>query len=127
MGVGTPVDIADAVMRGVDMFDCVMPTRHARNGHLFTSQGVVKIRNSRYRDDTGPLDPNCDCYTCANYSLAYLRHLEKCGEMLGPRLGTIHNLTYYENLMAGLRGAIEDGSLDETIAGIKSAYTDDSP
>jgi queuine tRNA-ribosyltransferase len=127
MGVGTPVDIADAVMRGVDMFDCVMPTRHARNGHLFTSQGVVKIRNSRYRDDTGSLDPNCDCYTCANYSLAYLRHLEKCGEMLGPRLGTIHNLTYYENLMAGLRGAIEDGSLDETIAGIKSAYTDDSP
>ena len=127
MGVGTPVDIADAVMRGVDMFDCVMPTRHARNGHLFTSQGVVKIRNSRYRNDTGPLDPNCDCYTCANYSLAYLRHLEKCGEMLGPRLGTIHNLTYYENLMAGLRGAIEDGSLDETIAGIKSAYTDDSP
>ncbi len=126
MGVGTPVDIADAVMRGVDMFDCVMPTRHARNGHLFTSQGVVKIRNSRYRDDTGPLDPNCGCYTCANYSLAYLRHLEKCGEMLGPRLGTIHNLTYYENLMAGLRAAIEDGSLDETIASIKSAYADDS-
>ena len=126
MGVGTPVDIADAVMRGIDMFDCVMPTRHARNGHLFTSQGVVKIRNSRYRDDTGPLDPNCDCYTCANYSLAYLRHLEKCGEMLGPRLGTIHNLTYYENLMAGLRAAIEDDSLDETITGIKSAYTDDS-
>ena len=82
MGVGTPVDIADAVMRGVDMFDCVMPTRHARNGHLFTSQGIVKIRNSQYREDTGPLDPNCDCYTCANYSLAYLRHLEKCGEML---------------------------------------------
>ena len=126
MGVGTPVDIADAVMRGVDMFDCVMPTRHARNGHLFTSQGVVKIRNSRYRDDTGPLDPNCDCYTCANYSLAYLRHLEKCGEMLGPRLGTIHNLHYYENLMAGLRAAIEDGTLDETVAGIKSAYSDDS-
>ena len=126
MGVGTPVDIADAVMRGVDMFDCVMPTRHARNGHLFTSQGVIKIRNSRYRDDTGPLDPNCDCYTCANYSLAYLRHLEKCGEMLGPRLGTIHNLHYYENLMAGLRAAIEDGSLDETVAGIRSAYTDDS-
>ena len=126
MGVGTPVDIADAVMRGVDMFDCVMPTRHARNGHLFTSQGVVKIRNSRYRDDTGPLDPNCDCYTCANYSLAYLRHLEKCGEMLGPRLGTIHNLHYYENLMAALRAAIEDGTLDETVAGIKSDYSDDS-
>ena len=126
MGVGTPVDIADAVMRGVDMFDCVMPTRNARNGHMFTSQGVVKIRNSRYRDDTGPLDPNCDCYTCANYSLAYLRHLEKCGEMLGPRLGTIHNLHYYENLMAALRAAIEDGTLDETVAGIKSDYSDDS-
>jgi queuine tRNA-ribosyltransferase len=83
MGVGTPTDIADAVARGIDMFDCVMPTRHARNGHLFTSQGVVNIRNSRYSDDTGPLDPNCNCYTCRNYSLAYLRHLEKCREMLG--------------------------------------------
>ncbi len=126
MGVGTPTDIADAVMRGVDMFDCVMPTRHGRNGHLFTSRGVVKIRNSRYCDDTGSLDPNCNCYTCANYSLAYLRHLEKCGEMLGPRLGTIHNLHYYENLMARLRDAIDDGNLDETVAGIKSAYSDDS-
>ena len=127
MGVGTPVDIADAVMRGVDMFDCVMPTRHARNGHLFTSQGVVKIRNSQYREDTGPLDPNCDCYTCANYSLAYLRHLEKCGEMLGARLGTIHNLQYYQNLMAGLRTAIDNGNLDEIVAATRSAYSDGSP
>ena len=126
MGVGTPVDIADAVVRGVDMFDCVMPTRHARNGHLFTSQGVVKIRNSKYRDDTGPLDPNCNCYTCGNYSLAYLRHLEKCGEMLGPRLGTIHNLHYYQALMSDLRTAIDEGNLDETVVGIKQAYADDA-
>jgi queuine tRNA-ribosyltransferase len=127
MGVGTPADIADAVMRGVDMFDCVMPTRHARNGHLFTSQGVVKIRNSKYSDATGPLDPNCDCYTCENYSLAYLRHLEKCGEMLGPRLGTIHNLHYYQKLMSELRSAIEQGNLDEVAAGIRHAYADDAP
>ncbi len=126
MGVGTPTDIADAVERGIDMFDCVMPTRHARNGHLFTSQGVVRIRNSRYSDDTGPLDPNCDCYTCANYSLAYLRHLEKCGEMLGPRLGTIHNLHYYQALMSDLRTAIDAGNLHETVAGIKQAYVDDA-
>ena len=126
MGVGTPADIADAVMRGVDMFDCVMPTRHARNGHLFTSQGVVKIRNSKYSDATGPLDPNCDCYTCENYSLAYLRHLEKCGEMLGPRLGTIHNLHYYQNLMSELRSAIDQGNLDEVAAGIRHAYADDA-
>ncbi len=126
MGVGTPTDIADAVMRGVDMFDCVIPTRHGRNGHLFTSQGVVKIRNSKYSDDTGPLDPNCDCYTCANYSRAYLRHLEKCGEMLGPRLGTIHNLHYYQTLMADLRTAIDEGTLDDTAAGIRQAYVDDA-
>lgn len=127
MGVGTPVNIADAVTRGVDMFDCVMPTRHARNGHLFTSQGVVKIRNSQYRDDTEPLDPNCECYTCANYSRAYLRHLEKCGEMLGARLGTIHNLQYYQNLMAGLRTAIDNGNLDEVVAATRLAYSDSSP
>ncbi|MDC0178168.1 tRNA guanosine(34) transglycosylase Tgt [Woeseiaceae bacterium] len=127
MGVGTPVDIANAVMRGIDMFDCVMPTRHARNGHLFTSQGVVKIRNSQYRKDTGPLDPNCDCYTCANYSRAYLRHLEKCGEMLGARLGTIHNLQYYQNLMAGLRAAIDNGNLDEVVAATRLAYSGGPP
>jgi queuine tRNA-ribosyltransferase len=109
------------------MFDCVIPTRHARNGHLFTSQGVVKIRNSKYSDDTAPLDPDCDCYTCRNYSLAYLRHLEKCGEMLGPRLGTIHNLRYYQQLMSNLRSAIDEGKLDEVAAGIRYAYAEDAP
>jgi len=126
MGVGTPTDIADAVVRGIDMFDCVMPTRHARNGHLFTSQGVVNIRNSKYSDDTGPLDPDCNCYTCASYSRAYLRHLEKCGEMLGSRLGTIHNLHYYQNLMSELRKAIDEDELDATVARINQAYADDA-
>ena len=125
MGVGTPTDIADAVARGIDMFDCVMPTRHARNGHLFTSQGVVNIRNSKYSDDTGPLDPNCDCYTCTTYSLAYLRHLEKCGEMLGSRLGTVHNLHYYQNLMSDLRTAIDEDKLDAAVARINQAYADE--
>ena len=122
MGVGTPVDIAQAVLRGVDMFDCVMPTRHARNGHLFTSRGDVNIRNAKHSDDTGPLDPDCDCYTCKNYSRSYLRHLEKCGEMLGPRLGTIHNLHYYQHLMADLRRAIEDDTLHDAVATVKAAY-----
>jgi queuine tRNA-ribosyltransferase len=112
MGVGKPEDIVEAVRRGVDMFDCVMPTRNARNGHLFTSEGVVKIRNSQYQQDTRPLDPRCDCYTCRHYSRSYLRHLDKTGEMLGPRLNTIHNLHYYQTLMKGLRGAIADGQLD---------------
>jgi queuine tRNA-ribosyltransferase len=124
MGVGTPLDIADAVSRGVDMFDCVIPTRHARTGHLFTSRGTVKIRNARYTTDTGPLDPNCDCYTCRNYSLAYLRHLEKCGEMLGPRLGTIHNLHYYQCLMKNLRAAIAAGELAGCVSALRAAYTD---
>ncbi len=122
MGVGTPLDIADAVGHGVDLFDCVMPTRHARTGYLFTSKGVVKIRNSRYASDTGPLDPNCDCYTCLNYSLAYLRHLEKCGEILGSRLLTIHNLHYYQKLMQRLRSAIEKGDLSNMVAELASAY-----
>ncbi|MEQ9563982.1 MAG: tRNA guanosine(34) transglycosylase Tgt [Woeseiaceae bacterium] len=113
MGVGTPLDIVDAVMRGIDMFDCVMPTRHARNAHLFTSNGVLKIRNARYADDTTPVDANCNCYTCRHYSRAYLRHLEKCGEILGPRLATIHNLHYYQQLMIGIRNAIHDDSLDD--------------
>lgn len=124
MGVGTPVDIAEAVSRGVDLFDCVMPTRHARNGHLFTSQGVVRIRNACYADDTAPLDPDCDCYTCTHYSLAYLRHLEKCNEMLGPRLGTLHNLHYYQRLMMRLRAAIDAGTLAGLLAGLKDAYAD---
>ena len=127
MGVGTPIDIAEAVSRGIDMFDCVMPTRHARNGHLFTSRGVIRIRNARYADDPGPLDPDCDCYTCTHYSLAYLRHLEKCGEILGPRLLTIHNLHYYQRLMDGLRQSIVDGSLDRFVARLKLIYTDAPP
>ncbi|MFQ6004063.1 MAG: tRNA guanosine(34) transglycosylase Tgt [Woeseia sp.] len=127
MGVGTPVDIADCVVHGIDMFDCVMPTRHARNGHLFTSRGVVKIRNSQYSDDMGPLDPDCDCYTCTHFSLAYLRHLEKCGEMLGSRLATIHNLYYYQQVMARLRAAIDAGDLDATVADIRSAHAGESP
>jgi len=111
MGVGLPLDIVAAVGRGVDLFDCVILTRHARNGHLFTSSGVVRIRNARHTEDPGPLDPDCDCYTCKNYSRAYLRHLEKCGEMLGPRLGTIHNLHYYQKLMDRIRESIRTGTL----------------
>jgi queuine tRNA-ribosyltransferase len=113
MGVGTPADIVQAVSRGVDMFDCVMPTRNARNGHLFTSQGVVKIRNAAHQDDTRPLDPGCDCYTCRNYSRAYLRHLDRCNEILGARLNTTHNLHYYLKLMARIRAAIEAGAYPE--------------
>ena len=113
MGVGRPEDLVEAVARGIDMFDCVMPTRNARNGHLFVHHGVVKIRNSRYKNDTGPLDPKCDCYTCQNYTRAYLHHLDRTGEMLGPRLNTIHNLHYYQTLMAGLRDAIAGGTLQQ--------------
>ena len=107
MGVGTPADIVRAVGRGIDMFDCVIPTRHGRNGYLFTSEGTLKIRNARFRDDTGPLDPACDCYTCRNYSRAYLFHLDRCKEILGARLNTLHNLTYYQRLMARIRAAID--------------------
>ncbi|MBT8138459.1 MAG: tRNA guanosine(34) transglycosylase Tgt [Gammaproteobacteria bacterium] len=116
MGVGTPEDLVEAVSRGVDMFDCVMPTRNARNGHLFTSQGVIKIRNAVHRHDTGPLDPHCDCYTCSNFSRAYLHHLDKCKEMLGGQLNTIHNLRFYQNLMQGLRDAIATQSLQAFVA-----------
>ena len=112
MGVGTPEDLVEAVCRGIDMFDCVMPTRNARNGHLFTTFGVVKIRNAQYEFDTKPIDENCSCYTCQNYSRSYLRHLDKCKEMLGSRLNTIHNLHYYLSLMQGLRDAIERNELD---------------
>jgi queuine tRNA-ribosyltransferase len=115
MGVGRPVDIIAAVLRGIDMFDCVMPTRHARNGHLFTSQGVVNIRNAAHQADTGPLDPACACYTCQNYSRAYLRHLDKCNEILGSRLQTTHNLHYYLQLMRDLRAGIESGTLPEVV------------
>ena len=112
MGVGKPEDIIRAVQRGVDMFDCVMPTRNARNGHLFTSEGIIRIRNSVYKDDLNPLDPECDCYTCSNFSRSYLHHLEKCKEMLGPQLNTIHNLRFYQKLMSQIRGAIAEGNLD---------------
>ena len=111
MGVGYPHDIVAAVQRGVDMFDCVMPTRHARNGHLFTSAGVVNIRNAAHQRDLGPLDPECDCGTCRRYSRAYLRHLDRCGEVLGVVLGTIHNLHYYLGLMRQIRAAIASGTL----------------
>jgi len=111
MGVGTPADIVAAVQRGIDMFDCVLPTRNARNGHLFTHQGVVRIRNARHKDDPGPLDPLCDCYTCRHYSRAYLHHLDRCHEILGARLNSLHNLYYYQGLMRGLRDAIAAGSL----------------
>jgi len=107
MGVGTPADIVQAVARGIDMFDCVMPTRNARNGHLFTSQGVIKIRNAGHQADTSPLDPQCACYTCRNYSRAYLRHLDRCNEILGARLNSIHNLHYYLSLMARIRAALD--------------------
>jgi queuine tRNA-ribosyltransferase len=107
MGVGTPQDIVEAVRRGMDMFDCVLPTRNARNGHLFTRRGVVRIRNAVHRLDDDPVDPWCGCYTCRNYSRGYLRHLAKCNEILGARLNTIHNLYYYQDLMRGLREAIE--------------------
>ncbi|MCC7256807.1 MAG: tRNA guanosine(34) transglycosylase Tgt [Gammaproteobacteria bacterium] len=111
MGVGAPADIVAAVSLGVDMFDCVMPTRNARNGHLFTESGVVRIRNAAYRDDPRPLQEDCTCYTCRHYSRAYLRHLDACGEILGCRLNTIHNLHFYLQLMARLRAAIEAGRL----------------
>ena len=122
MGVGTPVDIGEAVLRGVDMFDCVIPTRHARNGQLYTSRGKIKFRHAKYRDDTSPPDPDCDCYTCQNYSLAYLRHLVKCGEMLGPRLATVHNLHYYHNLMKNMRIAIRAGTLPDMVAELRATY-----
>jgi len=111
MGVGTPEDLVEAVSQGIDMFDCVMPTRNARNGHIFTRFGTLRIRNAVYQEDIRPLDEACRCYTCQNYSRAYLRHLDKCGEILGARLNTIHNLHYYQELMAGLREAIEQGNL----------------
>ncbi len=111
MGVGRPQDIIAAVQRGVDMFDCVMPTRHARNGHLFTAAGVINIRNAAHQRDLGPVDPECGCYTCRHYSRAYLRHLDRCNEILGSRLATLHNLAFYLDLMQGLRAAIAAGRL----------------
>lgn len=115
MGVGKPVDLVEAVSAGVDMFDCVIPTRNARTGFLYTRNGVVKIRNSKHQRDLRPIDETCQCYTCQNYSRSYLRHLDKCGEILSSRLNTIHNLFYYQELMADLRQAIETQTLNEYV------------
>jgi hypothetical protein len=112
MGVGTPEDLVRSVKAGIDMFDCVMPTRNARNGHLFTRFGDIKIKNARHRTDTGPLDPSCTCYTCTNFSRSYLHHLFRSGEILGGMLNTIHNLHFYQTIMAEMRAAIEAGTLE---------------
>lgn len=123
MGVGKPTDIVEAVARGIDLFDCVMPTRNARNGHLFVRGGVLRIRNARYKNDDSPLDARCGCYTCRHYSRAYLHHLERCNEILGARLNTFHNLAFYQDLMAALRAAIAEGQF-ETFAARFSAGED---
>jgi len=115
MGVGKPEDLVEGVRRGIDMFDCVMPTRNARNGHLFVTGGVIKIRNAKHKTDTGPLDPHCDCYTCQNYSKSYLHHLDRCNEILGARLNTIHNLRYYQRLMESIRKAIDEDRFDQFV------------
>ena len=120
MGVGRPIDIVESVHRGIDLFDCVMPTRNARNGHLFTAEGVLRIRNRRHRHDPEPLDSTCSCYTCRNYSRAYLHHLERCGEILGSRLNTIHNLHHYQRLMRDLREAIAEGRLEEVAQRVRA-------
>jgi queuine tRNA-ribosyltransferase len=127
MGVGTPADLVDAVCRGIDMFDCVLPTRNARNGYLFTSQGLLRVRNARYRTDLGPVDKNCDCYTCINFSRAYLHHLDRCKEMLGAQLNTLHNLHYYQRLMHDLRHAIEQGKLAAFVARFHREQAESEP
>jgi queuine tRNA-ribosyltransferase len=119
MGMGTPEDLIDGVLAGIDMFDCVLPTRNARNGWLFTRQGDVKIRNARWRDDALPLDEACACYACRNFTRAYLHHLQRANEILGARLNTLHNLHYYLQLMRELRGAIEAGTLAQTAARLR--------
>jgi queuine tRNA-ribosyltransferase len=113
MGVGTPSDLVEGVACGVDMFDCVMPSRNARNGYLFTSEGIVKIRNAKHKKDTSSLDPNCNCSTCKNYSRAYLHHLQKSNEILGSRLNTLHNLFYYQHLMKSIREAIKSNTFSD--------------
>jgi queuine tRNA-ribosyltransferase len=120
MGVGTPEDLMDSVEQGIDMFDCVMPTRNARNGHLFTRYGDVKIKNARFKTDTGPLDPTCTCYTCQNFSRAYLHHLFRAGEILSSILNTIHNLHYYQTLMAEMRCAIENGQFAAKVGALRT-------
>ena len=123
MGVGTPADIVAAVSAGIDMFDCVLPTRNARNGWLYTRHGVIKLRNARYRDDLAPLDADCACYTCRHFTRAYLHHLQRVNEMLGARLNTLHNLHYYQELMRGLRTAIAAGRLTEFAAEVTQVST----
>ena len=125
MGVGTPEDLVRAVGRGVDMFDCVMPTRNGRNGYLFTSAGVVKIRNAQHRNADVALDENCNCYTCSHFSRAYLHHLDRCGEMLGAMLMTQHNLHYYHQLMAQLRGSIETGTFQNLATSLQNQWNCD--
>ena len=125
MGVGTPADLLEGVRRGIDMFDCVMPTRNARNGHLFTSTGVLKLRNAKHKSSTEPVDANCDCYTCENFSRGYLAHLDKCNEILGSQLATIHNLRFYQKHMADIRCAIEAGELDEFARGFYAGQAEE--
>jgi queuine tRNA-ribosyltransferase len=127
MGVGRPEDIIEAVRRGIDMFDCVMPTRHARNAHLFTRSGVVNIRNAVHQKDTGPIEEGCACYTCSNYSRSYLRHLDKCNEILGAHLNTIHNLFFYQRLMREIREAIEAARFESFAAGFHALKATASP
>lgn len=122
MGVGTPLDIANAVEHGVDMFDCVIPTRHARNGYLYTSTGEIKIRNSKHKNDFNPLDSDCNCYTCSNFTRSYLHHLDKTKEILGSTLNTIHNLHFYQKLMRDLRLAIETGTLQTFLSEFRSTW-----
>jgi queuine tRNA-ribosyltransferase len=121
MGVGRPEDIVAAALRGIDLFDCVMPTRHARNGHLFTALGVINIRNRLYHDDLAPVDSRCRCYTCRNYTRSYLRHLDRCNEILGARLNTIHNLHFYLGLLQALRAALKQGRLESWARGFLAA------
>ena len=124
MGVGTPRDLVNAVANGIDMFDCVLPTRNARNGWLYTREGVIKLRNARYRDDLAPPDARCGCYTCRHFTRAYLHHLQRVNEMLGSRLNTLHNLRYYQDVMRGLRAAIEAGRLGEYAAAFGEEESD---
>lgn len=112
MGVGFPEDLVAGVERGIDLFDCVIPTRHARNGHLFVPGGSINIRNAAYARDLGPIDPECRCYTCRHYSRAYLKHLDRCNEILGSRLATLHNLSFYLELMRAIRASLADGTFD---------------
>ena len=115
MGVGTPEDIVEAVIRGVDMFDCVIPTRNARTGFLYTKNGILKLRNSRYKNDMKPIDEDCACYTCRNFTRSYLKHLDNCKEILGLRLNTIHNLYYYHKLMSDIRESLENNTFENFV------------